>query len=96
MDMTRNEFMSRVLLAGVVLVTLSGCAMLQGDKLEMLQDKIELAVGSLGAGEWKVSGALSKDGITYGTAEISWTCRKGSEGKLAGCSEPVVAFKPLP
>jgi hypothetical protein len=94
--MTRNTMVLRAVLAGVLLVTLSGCAMLQGDKLEVLQDKIELAVGALGAGEWKVSGALSKDGVTYGTAEITWTCRKGGEGKLAGCSEPVVAFKPLP
>jgi hypothetical protein len=88
--------MRKALLASLFLVALNGCAMLQGDKLEILQDRIELAVGALGAGEWKVSGTLSKDGVTYGTAEISWACRKGSDGKLAGCSEPVVAFKPLP
>jgi hypothetical protein len=94
--MTCNAMVLRTFLAGVLLVTLSGCAAFQRDKLEMLQDKIELAVGALGAGEWKVTGIISKDGATYGSAEISWTCRKGSDGKLAGCSEPVVAFKPLP
>ena len=85
----------KALLASLVLVTLSGCALLEREKLEILQDKIELAVASLGAGDWKVSGTLSKDGTAYGSAEISWTCRKGADGKMAGCSEPVVAFQPL-
>ena len=84
------------LLRGVIalslVLALFACASLPS--LTKVKDTIELAVGMLGAGDWNVSGVLKKNGAAYGTADISWTCRQGADGKLAGCTEPVLILSP--
>lgn len=82
----------RTLLVLVLIVTLAACASLPS--LTKVKDTIELAVGMLGAGDWSLHGTLTKNGAAYGTADIAWTCRQGADGKLAGCSEPVLVLTP--
>jgi hypothetical protein len=74
---------------------LAGCSTFSAEKLHQTKENIELAIGQLGAGDYKLTGTLEKDGMVWGTVTTTWTCRQGADGKLGGCTEPKVAIKPM-
>ena len=86
-----------VLMIGVslILVFASGCSIFSVQTLNETKDKIELAIGQLGAGNYKATGTLYRNDAPLGTVTLTLTCRQAESGKLGGCTEPVVSFTPL-
>lgn len=69
--------------------------MFSAKNIQETKNKIEVAIGQMGAGDFKLTGKLEKDGAAWGTVITTWTCRQGADGKLAGCTEPRMSFEPL-
>ena len=74
---------------------LPGCSTFSAENLHQTKENIELAIGQLGAGDYTLTGKLEKNGMVWGAVTTTWTCRLGADGKLAGCTEPIIKFEPI-
>lgn len=79
---------SRMTILGTTVLLMSGCAMVPSG----FTTRIDNFIKDNGAGEYKVTTALSKDGKQLGSIVESWKCTSDAV-QLTGCHQEGVTFQ---